>query len=107
MDTVGVFQIDSAGLFQEQSIVITGEGPAVVKTQDFLLGHVKEFTLKKKKWLVADAPKKWSKAQKDLVIEALRVSRELPEFKPGTIKGRKVAAYLNIPVVFSHSRNRF
>lgn len=107
VDTAGVFQIDSAGLFQEQSVVVIGESPTAVKTQDILLGHVKEFTLKKKKWLVADAPKKWSKAQKDLVIEALRVARELPKFKPGTIRGRKVASYVDFPVVFRHSLDRF
>ena len=63
-------------------MVVAGDGPTVVKTQDILLGHVKEFILKKKKWLVADAPKKWSKAQKDLVIEAVRIARGLPRFKP-------------------------
>lgn len=107
VDTTGVFQVDSAGLFQEQSTLVIGDSTGVVKTQQNLLGHVKEFTLKKKTWLIADAPKKWSQAQKDLVLEAVRVTRTLPHFKPGTIRGRPVAAYVNIPVVFKHGLDRF
>lgn len=102
IDASGVFVRDSAGLFEERAVMVIGDESAKVETQDVCIGYVKDFTLKKKKWSVADAPKKWSKAQKDIVLEAIRVTGELPTFKPGTLRGQKVASYIEIPVVFRH-----
>lgn len=107
VDTSGVFLMDSAGFFQEQAVMVIGDDAAKVETQDVALGFVKEFLLKKKKWRILDAPKKWSVAEKDIVSEAVRVTRDLPLFKPGTIDGRQVASYVEIPVVFRHGRDRF
>ncbi len=107
VDTSGLFQIDSAVLFREQAVMVIGDEAAKVETQDVSLGVVKEFILKKKKWRVLDAPKKWSVAEKDIVSEAIRVTQNLPKFKPGTINGRKVLSYFEVPVVFRHGRDRF
>lgn len=107
VDTSGVFQMDSAGLFREQAVMVIGDEAAKVETQDVSLGFVKEFLLKKKKWRVLDAPRKWSVAEKDIVSEAIRVTQALPLFKPGTIDGRKVASYVEIPVAFRYGRDRF
>lgn len=107
VDTSGVFKMDSAGLFKEQAVMVISDESAKVETQEVSLGYVKEFVLKKKKWKVADAPKKWSEAQKDIVLEAIRVTNELPHFKPGTIRGKKVPTYFEIPVVFRHQLDRF
>jgi hypothetical protein len=107
VDASGVFTIDSAGLFREQAVVVINEGQSRVESQDVPLGFVKAFVLKKKKWRIADAPRKWSLSEKDIVLEAVRVTKNLPPFNPGTKDGKEVAAYLEIPVVFRHGLDRF
>ncbi len=107
VDTSGVFVMDSATLYREQAVMMIDDDGAKVETQDVSLGSAKSFILKKKQWRVLDAPKKWSLSEKDLVSEAVRVTKDLPTFKPGTIKGEKVASYIEVPVVFRHGRDRF
>jgi hypothetical protein len=90
VESTGYFRIDSASLFQEQGLVV-----------------IVEISVVKKKIKVDDFPKKWSVAQRDLVREALRISSELPNFKPATIDGRPVASRMELPVEFKNLGSRF
>lgn len=102
VEASGLFRIDSASLMKEQAAIVMQDSEASLVKEDILLGRVRDFAPNKKSVKVMDFPKKWTVAQEDLVVEALRLCYALPQFKPGTLAGEKVASYLDLPVVFKH-----
>lgn len=100
IDTLGAFLADSAVLYDERATLVLGtEANGIVKGS-FRLGKVDSLMCQDGRLLVQVYPRKWSKAQEDLVQEAVRVANNLPAFKAGTRDGQKVNVGYSFPVVF-------
>jgi len=102
VDTVGLFRADSAAFYRQQ--VATGGDERLGRTMkpDVKLGTVSVISWNGARAQVGDFSQQWTAPQRALVVEAIRVACSLPAFRPATIRGRKVNAFLEVPVVFRH-----
>lgn len=80
IDTLGVFSIDSAVLYEEQATIVLGGEKNRVNSTAVLQGKVDSFFREDGELRATQYPKPWSKAQEELVQEAIRVADGLPAF---------------------------